>query len=91
MKLDDIRVSIDSYFDSISEEELLEILTTKYNMQVIHNIEMNPMHISTNTNNNYISANIINYSFSVMDINIEDIDTYNDDESHVSDNYLDVA
>lgn len=40
MKLEDIKDKIDSFFDNISEEEFYNLITTKYNMPVVYEIDM---------------------------------------------------
>lgn len=40
MKLEDIKAKIDSFFDNISEEEFFDLITTKYNMPVVYEIDM---------------------------------------------------
>jgi hypothetical protein len=40
MKLADVQATIDAYFEQISEQELFELLTNKYHMPVVYDIEM---------------------------------------------------
>ncbi|MBD5170708.1 MAG: hypothetical protein HDT07_01685 [Bacteroidales bacterium] len=40
MKLDDIKAKIDSFFDNISEEEFFDLITAKYNMPVVYEIDI---------------------------------------------------
>jgi hypothetical protein len=43
MKLADVQATIDAYFEQISEQELFELLTNKYNMPVVYDIEMSSL------------------------------------------------
>lgn len=43
MKLEDIKATIDSYFDNISEQEFFDLLTNKYHMPLIYDIEIIPL------------------------------------------------
>ena len=40
MKLEDIKANIDSFFDNISDEEFFDLVTTRYNMPVVYEIDM---------------------------------------------------
>ena len=40
MKLKDIKETIDSYFDNISEEEFFNLITTKYSMPVVYEMDI---------------------------------------------------
>ncbi|WP_288088846.1 hypothetical protein [Bacteroides acidifaciens] len=42
MKLDDIKAIVDSYFDSISEQDLFNLLTNKYHMPIVYDIDLFP-------------------------------------------------
>ena len=43
MKLEDIKATIDSYFDSISEQDFYDLLTNKYHMPIVYDIDLFPL------------------------------------------------
>ena len=43
MRLEDIKAKIDSYFENISEQELFVLLTEKYHMPVVYDIDLAPI------------------------------------------------
>jgi hypothetical protein len=49
MKLEDIKATIDSYFDNISEQDLLELLSSKYHMPIVYDIDMSSITADGNT------------------------------------------
>lgn len=42
MKLEDIKATIDSYFDSISEQDFFDLLTNEYHMPIVYDIDLSP-------------------------------------------------
>lgn len=43
MKLEDIKATIDAYFDNISEEDFFDLLTNEYHMPIVYDIDLPPM------------------------------------------------
>jgi hypothetical protein len=53
MKLEDVQATIDAYFEQISEQDLFELLTKKYDMPVVDDIESLPsVHLVSSNKNN---------------------------------------
>ena len=40
MKLEDIKAIVDSYFDSISEEDFFNLLTNEYHMPIVYDTDL---------------------------------------------------
>jgi hypothetical protein len=58
MKLADIQATIDAYFDQISEQDLFELLTNKYQMPIVYDIEMASLEDNTGNVTGTILGNI---------------------------------
>jgi len=42
MKLEDIKATIDAYFDNISEQDFFDLLINKYHMPIVYDIDLSP-------------------------------------------------
>lgn len=60
MKLDDIKGIVDSYFDSISDQDLFNLLVNKYHMPIVYDIDLFPLG-NENTENSFVGFTDIQY------------------------------
>lgn len=61
MKLEDIKATIDSYFDSISEEDFFDLLINEYHMPIVYDIDLSPLKSNINYGNALVELDNITY------------------------------
>ena len=61
MKLEDIKATIDSYFDSISEEDFFDLLTNEYHMTIVYDIDLSPLKSDIGYGNALVELDNITY------------------------------
>ncbi len=61
MKLEDIKATIDSYFDSISEEDFFNLLTNNYHMPIVYDIDLSSLKSDIDCGNALVELDNITY------------------------------